>query len=525
MPALGPLARRLHIPEAWQVSSPRPWVGLLAVMLAALASTLTNRLTGFGLADIGGVLGASVDERAWITTAFSCAQMLVGPLAAWAGFVLGARRVLLAGTVVFGLSELLLPWSPNLPVFLALQCAAGLGSGTFIPLTIGFVLRSLPKPLWAFGIAAYAMNLELSLNIAATLEGWYIDHAGWAWIFWQNALLAIAILACVVFGVPKEPIKYAEHGHGDYWGMAFAGLGFTLIYAALDQGNRLDWLNSGLIVGLFVAGGGLLLAFAVHEYTCQRPDIEFGFLLQRNVMELLGILVIARLLVLGSNFLVPQFLIAVTGFRPQQIGSVLLWIALPQVIIGPCVGLLLKRWDARYLLGAGMVLILFANLAAARVDATWTEPDFIAPLLVQAVGQTMLLTSLVYFLVQHLRPMQVLTFGAIVQTVRLFGGEVASAILQTYTRKASQLHSNLIGQHVASGDGTTAARLAGYTRELLEGHGLVGPANGARSLALLDGAVERQAQTLAYADGFLLTAGAAAVALVIIAMLRPAPSG
>ena len=55
--------------------------------------------------------------------------------------------------------------------FSRLQFIAGLASGTFIPLTIGFVVQNLPPRLWAYGIAAYALNLEFSLHISASLEG------------------------------------------------------------------------------------------------------------------------------------------------------------------------------------------------------------------------------------------------------------------------------------------------------------------------------------------------------------------
>ena len=44
-----------------------------------------------------------------------------------------------------------------------------------------------------------------------------------------------------------------------------AALGLALIYAALDQGNRLDWLNSGLVWGLLLAGAVLVAGFVVHE--------------------------------------------------------------------------------------------------------------------------------------------------------------------------------------------------------------------------------------------------------------------
>jgi len=115
-----------------------------------------------------------------------------------------------------------------------------------------------------------------------------------------------------------------------------------------------------------------------------------------------------------------------------------------------------------------------------------------------------------------------------VQTARLFGGEVATAVIQTFTRKSEQLHSSLLGQHVVAGGGNTLQRLDAYAHQLFAPFGTADPTNAARSVGVLAGAVREQAYTLAYADGFLLAAVVAAAALMITLTLRrapPAPSG
>ncbi len=159
----------------------RPYVGIAAVLLGAVISTLFTRVTNFGLADLRGAVHAGVDEGAWITTASTVGQMSIGPLAAWLALVFGTRRVLLVASVVFALVSALTPFAPTLSVLLGAQFVLGLSSGTYIPLTIAFVLQNLPPKLWPYGIAAYGLNLELSLNIPASLEGWYIDHLSWHW--------------------------------------------------------------------------------------------------------------------------------------------------------------------------------------------------------------------------------------------------------------------------------------------------------------------------------------------------------
>jgi len=182
-----------------------PWAGLAAVLLGTFISTLNGRFTTFGLADMRGAVHAGFDEGAWITTAQTTAQMLMAPVAIWLGGVLGPRRVLLEAAAIYAIVSFLEPLSTNLPTLLGFQFAGGLASGVFIPLTLGFIVRTTPPRLWAYGIALYALNLELSLNISASLEGWYVDHLSWRWIFWQNIPLALGMFALLRFGVRPPP--------------------------------------------------------------------------------------------------------------------------------------------------------------------------------------------------------------------------------------------------------------------------------------------------------------------------------
>src|SRR5579871_4104468 len=113
-------------------AAPVPWLGLTAVLLGTFISTLTGRLSTFGLADIRGAIHAGFDEGAWITTAFTVAQMLITPIAVWIGSIYGQRRILIGAALAFAATSALTPFAQNLPSFLVLQFLSGLSSGCFI---------------------------------------------------------------------------------------------------------------------------------------------------------------------------------------------------------------------------------------------------------------------------------------------------------------------------------------------------------------------------------------------------------
>jgi DHA2 family multidrug resistance protein len=449
--------------------------------------------------------------------------MLIGPVSAWLGAVFGVRRVLMISATVLGISNLLLPFSPSVGFVLAFQLISGLASGTFIPLTIGFVVQNLPARMVVYGVAAYSMNLELSLNIAASIEGWFCDNWSWQWIFWDTSLLTPIMVACIHFGMPRQPINRDLLKTADWAGILFAALGFSLLYAALDQGNRLDWLNSGLINALLLGGVLLLVAFVVQELTSPRPWINLRYAAAGNIPLLFLLITFFRFTILSTTYIIPQFLTTVENYRAIEVGGVLLYIALPQFLIAPVVATILRFVEPRLPLALGFALIGCGCFMAGQLTQQWVGDDFLPSQIVQAMGQSLGLTSLVWFFLKHLEPSQALTFGAILQTGRLFGAQLGSAFIQTFVRVREQVYSNLVGQHVTVGSFATSQRLQDYAQAVTSRS--VGPAEAnARATALLAQSVQIQSNVLAYIDGFMVVGFAVIGVLLMMLLLREPPA-
>ena len=498
-----------------------PWLGLLAVLMGTFISTLNGRLSNFGLADIRGAVGAGFDDGAWITTAQTAAQMFITVPAIWMGNAYGPRRVLIGASIAFGVISLLTPLSATLPMLLTMQFLGGLASGFFIPLTLGFILLNTPPRYWAFGIAVYALNLELSLNISASLEGWYVEHASWHWIFWQNVPLALIMSLCLHRGIPIRPTVPPPP---DRFGLLAGGTGLAFIYAALDQGNRLDWLNSGLICGLLSGGAFLLAAFFVYELNTPRPLLNLKVVFGPPMPSQLLLIAFLRLTILSTAYLIPLYLGSVRGFRALEVGDTLIWIAAPQLILCPLSALMLRRTDARLVGSIGFVFISVACLMVAyTITPTWGSPQFLPSQLLQAVGQSFALSGVIFFGILHLKPQDALTFGAALQTARLMGGEIGTAFVSTLTRVREQVASNLLGQHVRVGDADVAQRVRAYGAATTR---LIDPTGALHRGQLVLGNVVRVAATLqAVIDGFIAVGVLTAVALLILVFRSEAPQG
>ena len=499
-----------------------PWLGLLAVLMGTFISTLNGRLSTFGLADIRGAVGAGIDDGAWITTAQTAAQMLVTIPAVWLGAAYGPRRVLIGASIAFAVISLLTPYSTTLPELLTMQFLGGLASGFFIPLTLSFILRNMPPKYWAFGIAIYALNLELSLNISASLEGWYVEHHSWRWIFWQNVPLALIMSLGLHRGIAPLPIT--ARPPRDTFGLLAGGWGLALIYAALDQGNRLDWQNSGLVWGLMSAGVLLLAAILIHEARSANPLLDIKVAFGSSLPILFVLIAFLRLTITSTAFLIPLYLGSVRGFRALETGDTLIWVAVPQLIFCPLAALMLRRSDARLVAAIGFIFISVACLMVAyNLTPLWGSYQFLPSSFLQSLGQSFALSGVIFFGILHLKPQDALTFGAVLQTARLMGGEIGSAFVSTLARVREQVASNLIGQHVQAGDPEVIQRVRAYgaaTTRVIDPVGAV-----ARGELVLGNVVRSAATTQAVIDCFTAIGVLTAVALLILVVRSAAPEG
>jgi DHA2 family multidrug resistance protein len=500
-----------------------PYVGVVGVFLGAATATLNARLVSVGLPDLRGALGFGFDDASWIPTVLNMATMFIGVFAVFLATAYGVRRVLLVTGTIFAVTSLLVPFFSGLPAMLVLQAVAGASSGTFYTLTLTFVARALPPKLLLFGVAAYAMDIVVSSHVAALIEGWYIDHLSWHWIFWTAAVLTPVMLLCIYFGVPPS-----DNSTRPSWrGFLYASAGLALIYGALDQGQRLDWCNSGVFVAMLTGGILLLLTAFVRRYFQPNPLINLPFLNARNLLILgLGIVTI-RFALLAPLGAIPGFLGSIAQYRPLQTGTTLAWVAIPQFVLVWVAAISAVFIPPRIVMAGGFATIALACWMAAHLDAEWSGASFQLPELMLAMGIAAALVALVLSLLLLAAEMgaatnivNASTYAAWMHTMRLLGGEVGAVVFGRFVSLREQLHSNLLGYHVSAGNWITDERLRNLALSLTPMSS--GPEEAAaRSAVILGGQVRAQALSLAYAEALLLVGWVIAGYLLLLAFMRP----
>jgi DHA2 family multidrug resistance protein len=509
--------------------STRPLLGILGVVTGAGLVTLAGRMLSLGVADLKGHVGISFDDGAWLDSAFNASLMFIGPFTVYLGGLLGPRRVLLFAAGLFTVTSLYLPLIHSYSLLVAALIVAGLTSGTFYPLTLTFALRNIPLRYLPFTIALYATFVDGAVNIAPSLYGWYRDHLSWQWMFWNSALIAPVMMICIYFGIPPAPPRKKSGPAPSFVGFLYLSAGLALIFAALQQGQRLDWWRSGVFNALFWSGSFFLLCSLIRRLLGPNPLVALPYLLKWNTILLGCLLFWFRFTLCTTIILIPQSL-AIRGFEADQIGPAILWSALPVIPIAFIAGLLLlRKVDPRLLFAAGLACTAFAAWVCAQYTTAWAAQNFYRTELLVGVGQAFAFIGLVGCIVLQAifagalaKAEWVLTFSAFFHVVRIFGGTAGAIYMGHFIALREKLHSNLLGLHVDSGNWITDQNIHAMTAGLYaKSSGMA--AAGARAIDLIAARLRLQAYSLSLIDGFLLIAWSCACALICVALLRKSP--
>jgi MFS transporter, DHA2 family, multidrug resistance protein len=501
----------------------QPLYAVVAVLLGACLANFDTRLTSVGLPDLRGGFSLSFDEGAWFSTAAIGSQIFIAPSVAWLATAFGLRRVLGFAGLLYSVVSLVIPLVHQYPVLMTLSVVHGLLLGTFVPATLMIIFRNLPIRWWLPAISIYAIRVGFAFDTSQSAVGYYVEHLGWQWLYWQGVLIAPLMALFVFLGTPAEPINRDLLRNADWGGMLLLGTSVSMIYAGLDQGNRLDWLGSGTVIALLASGVMLFVMFVINEMIVKEPWAHVSVVFSRNIgLGLLGI-VLYTLSGLANSSLVPNFLGTVAGLRPEQIGTLLLtYGALPMIVLVPLSIWLLRHFDTRAVVVLGFSAFAAANLLGTQLTHDWARGDFVVIVVLLSIGQALTLLPVIISLLSNSDPSRATAFAAYIQVSRLGGSEIGIALIGTWIRVREQIHSYYIGVHVENGSADVTGMLKEFSNYFT---GYDAGSAPARAIDLLASLVQREANVLAYIDGFWLCFWFAIAGLVVTACMTRAPPG
>ena len=432
-------------------SSARIWIAVVGSTHGAFMAVLNIQIVDASLADIQGAIGVGIDDGGWISTAYLIAEIVVIPLTGWLSRVFSLRLYLLVNAVLFLVFSAACAFAHDLGQMIVLRAFQGFSGGVLIPMAFTIVITLLPKERQPAGLALFAISTTFAPAIGPTIGGYLTENWGWQYIFYVNLVPGALMVVMLWYSLDREPLNLPLLKTGDRPGIAVMAIGLASLQTVLEEGNKDDWFGSPFIVRLSVVAFVALTLFVWIELTSQRPLLELRLLLRRNF----GLGLIANFMLgvalYGSVFIMPLYLDRTQGYNSEQIGEVLAWTGLPQLLLIPLVPRLMRRLDAPVVIGVGFALFTASNFMNVHMTADYAADQLLLPNVVRAVGQALVFAPLSAVATAGIEKQLAGSASSLFNMTRNLGGAVGIALLQTFLTKREQFHSNvLVGSSLAA---------------------------------------------------------------------------
>ena len=499
--------------------SSKTWLAVVGATLGAFMAVLNIQIVNASLADIQGAIGAGIDDGGWISTSYLIAEIVVIPLSAWLAQVFSVRIYLLTNAVLFLVLSVACAFAQDLSQMIVLRALQGFTGGVLIPMAFTLIITLLPKTKQPVGLALFALSATFAPAIGPTIGGYLTENWGWEYIFYVNLAPGALMIGMLWFSLEARPMKLELLRQGDWPGVITLAIGLSALQTVLEEGNKDDWFGSAFIVRLSIVAAVALALFLWIELTSERPLLNLRLLARRNF----GFGILANFLLgtalYGSVFIMPVYLSRVQGYNAEQIGMVLAWTGLPQLVLIPMVPWLMKRFDARLVIGVGFALFATSNFMNIYMTADYGSDQLFWPNVVRAIGQALVFAPLSAVATAGIEAENAGSASGLFNMVRNLGGAVGIAVLQTFLTKREQYHSNVLSQSISLLEQATRTRLEELTQHFVN-HGVIDRADASRRAVIAVGhIVQKQAFILAFSDTFYLLGAALLVALMATLLL------
>jgi MFS transporter, DHA2 family, multidrug resistance protein len=506
-------------PAAPTVSA-KTWLAVIGATLGAFMAVLNIQIVNASLADIQGAIGAGIDDGGWISTSYLVAEIVVIPLSGWLAQVFSIRIYLLTNAVLFLVLSAACALAQDLPQMIVLRAIQGFTGGVLIPMAFTLIITLLPKAKQPIGLALFALSATFAPAIGPTIGGYLTENFGWQYIFYVNLAPGAIMIGMLYFSLEATPMKSSLLRQGDWPGIITMAIGLSALQTVLEEGNKDDWFGSPFIVRLSVIAAVALSLFLIIELASPKPLLNLRLLFRRNF----GFGILANFLLgvalYGSVYILPVYLSRIQGYNAEQIGMVLAWTGLPQLLLIPMVPRLMKRFDPRLVIGVGFALFAASNFMNIYMTPDYATDQLFWPDVVRAIGQALVMAPLSAVATAGIEPENAGSASGLFNMMRNLGGAVGIAVLQTLLTEREQYHSNVLMQSVSSLEQATRSRIEQLTQYFVN-HGITDRAEAThRALVAIGHVVQKQAFILAFSDTFYLLGATLIVALMAALLLK-----
>jgi DHA2 family multidrug resistance protein len=431
----------------------------ITVMLGLIMAIIDSTIVNVALTTIGGNLGATVDEVAWVATGYILANVVVMPLNGWLTAFLGRKAFYAASLALFTVASLLCGTARSIWVLVFYRIVQGIGGGALQPTAQAILFETFPIERRGAAMAIFGMGAMVGPAIGPTLGGWIVDNANWPLIFYINVPIGVVAFLMTLAFIPNPKYIAKPKGGVDWTGLTLLTTGLASLQFVLEQGERDDWFASQTIVILSVVSVLALVVFVLKTLRDEHPLVDLSVFKFRSfsIGSFLGIIMGFGLF--GTSLVLPLFFQNMLGFTAFDTGMALMPGALSTAVSMLIVGRILNRIDGRWSIVFGTLLFAWSTWLLGGLTVQAGYWDVFWPRVVQGFALGFLFVPLTTISLRDVPVPKLAGATGVFTLLRQLGGSLGIAILTTLLTHQTAIAWNVLASGVTQSHGYSVGQL------------------------------------------------------------------
>jgi EmrB/QacA subfamily drug resistance transporter len=460
-------ATRDEAPEALALSSRRGVAILLLLSLVQFMDILDASILNIALPSIKDDLGFSQQSLQWVVNGYILTYGGFLLLGGRVGDLLGRRRILVAGLIVFGGASLVGGLAQSESLLIAARFVQGMGAAMLSPAalsTLTTTFRSARDRHTALGVWAAVSGLGGAAGVL--FGGLLTEGPGWRWVLFVNVPFSAVALVGAFALLKPEARRIARLRDFDLLGAVLVTGGMLLLVYTLVKAPDRGWGTGWTIVGLAIAAL-ILTAFVLNELRVRKPLVPMSILRIKGVAAADATQLLLAAGFFPLFFFTTLYMQGVLEYSPIQAGIAYLPLTGGVIIAAAVASQLFARIGTKPVMVAGAAIAAGGQYWLSRipVDGSYTA-DILPGLLVASFGLGAVFTAATTAANAGVSEDKAGLAAGLLNTGTQLGSALGLAILSAVATAAttSALHA---------GHGLASAATDGYQRGLLVGAFLV----------------------------------------------------
>ncbi len=405
----------------------RRWYILAVLVVSLLVVVLDNTILNVALPTIEETLHASQSQQEWFINAYTL--VFAGLLFTYGvlGDRFGRKRILMIGMLLFGSASALCAFASSPAWLITTRALMGIGGAAVLPSTLSIITNVFEPAERGKAIGVWAGFTGLAIAIGPITGGALLERFWWGSVFLVNVPFVLLGLVAIAVLVPES--KDPNPRGIDIFGVLLSMTGLVLlVYGIIKGGQHGEW-TSPAVLGTFLGGIVVLGAFVAVERRSAHPSLDIT-LFRNPAFSAASVAVTAAFFALfGATFYLTFYLQFARDYSPLQAGIRLLPVAFALAFFAPRSATMVRRFGAKAVCTAGLLLVTVAFLMYQLIDTTTSIWVLEGLLFVQGVGMANTMAPATESIMSTLPRERAGAGSAVNNTVRQVGGALGVAII------------------------------------------------------------------------------------------------